>query len=63
MSELPNKEEDFSKYLYTCPVCDRPFTVVVLQHLNTDWKMPIEEKQSKERELKKKIRRRHIRNS
>ena len=35
MSELPNKEEDFSKYLYTCPVCDRPFTVV-LQHLNTD---------------------------
>ena len=35
MSELSNKEEDFSKYLYTCPVCDRPFTVV-LQHLNTD---------------------------
>ena len=34
MSELSKKEEDFSRYLYTCPVCDRPFTVV-LQHLNT----------------------------
>ena len=36
MNELSKKEEeDFSKYLYTCPVCDRPFRVV-LQHLNTD---------------------------
>ena len=35
MNELSKKEEeDFSKYLYTCPVCDRPFRVV-LQHLNT----------------------------